>query len=356
MTHILVIITTAFVSTGGLTSVMMNYYHNINHKKFIIDFASSNKIEFDLLAEIQRNNSKYFQLPPRKKIIKYLYKIKQIGSNYDIVHIHANSATATLELFASLLAHIPKRIIHIHTSKTEHPIIHKTLLPFFHKLYTDKVACSQQAGEWIFKSNYNILPNAINCEKFRYTPKQRYNFNTENEKFIIFGHIGKFMAAKNHLFLIQIFNEISKKIPQAKLLLIGDGYLKHEIICEIEKYDLATKVILTGLRKDIPQLLNSMDIFIFPSLWEGLPMSVLEAQASGLQCILSENVTKEVALTDLVYYYSLERSPKEWANFIINKLDFKQNRTERSIKAIEQITQQGYDIKNATNRLENLYS
>lgn len=356
MTRILAIITTAFVSTGGLTSVMMNYYRNINHKKFIIDFASTNKIETELLTEIKKNNSKYFQLPPRKSFIKYIYKIKKIGANYDIIHIHANSATATLELLASFLAKVPKRIIHIHTSKTEHPIIHKILLPFFHKLYTDKVACSKEAGNWIFKSNYKILPNAINCNKFKYQEEQRYNFNSENEEFIIFGHIGKFMVAKNHIFLIQIFNEISKKLPQAKLLLVGDGYLKSEIINEIKKFDLTDKVILAGLRKDIPQLLNSMNIFIFPSLWEGLPMSVLEAQASGLKCILSENVTKEVALTNLVAYFSLEKSPAEWADFILRNLEIKQERKIISQTAIKQISEQGYDIKSATQTLEELYS
>lgn len=335
----------------------MNYYRNINHSKFTIDFASSNKIDPLLLEEISLHNSKYFQLPRRKHLFRYFFALLLKCRGYDIIHVHANSATAAIELWAAKLARIHKRIIHIHTSKTEHPLIHKILYPLFKQAYTEKIACSIKAGEWIFDT-FKVLPNAINCSKFIYKANIRDNYRNQlgfKKDDIVIGHIGKFMNAKNHLFLIDIYNEILKIESHSKLLLIGDGYLRNQIESKINRLGLNDKVKLVGMRKDIPELLQAMDIFVFPSLWEGLPLSVLEAQASGLTCILSDTVTTEVALSDEIYYYSLKENATKWANLITKHFHKMCNREIVSNRAIEQITQKGYNIKQSAEKLTKLY-
>ena len=211
MKRILVIITTAFTATGGLASVMLNYYRSLDKKGVQIDFASTNTITPDLNDEIQKNGSKYYQLPQRKNIIRYWKAVKCLSRNYDVVHLHANSSTAVIELSAAKAAGVVKRIHHNHTSKTQHPVINALLHPFFMHSYTDAIACSQLAGDWLFgKNNYKILRNAINIAKFEYNNEARVlirnEFGIKEEDFVV-GHIGKFMDAKNHEFLIKVFAE-----------------------------------------------------------------------------------------------------------------------------------------------------
>ena len=150
MKRILVIITTAFTSTGGLASVMLNYYRSLDKKELQIDFASTNIVAPDLNAEIRKNGSKYYRLPKRKNIFFYWKAVKSLSRNYDIVHVHANSATAVIELSAAKAAGVAKRIHHNHNSKTKHPVINALAHPFFKHSYTNAIACSQLAGDWLF--------------------------------------------------------------------------------------------------------------------------------------------------------------------------------------------------------------
>ena len=154
---ILVVITTAFTSTGGLTTVMMNYYRAMNKEGLKIDFASTNVPSQSLLDEIHVEGSEYYQLPPRKKIVSYFYRLRRLCKNYDLLHVHGNSSTSVLELMAANWAGVKRRIVHNHTSRSQHPWINLLLHPFFLMSYTKAIACSDAAGEWLLVIFSTIL-------------------------------------------------------------------------------------------------------------------------------------------------------------------------------------------------------
>lgn len=359
MKRILVIITTAFTATGGLASVMLNYYRSLDKKGLQIDFASTNTITPNLNEEIQKNGSKYYQLPKRKNIIGYWKAVKCLSRNYDVVHVHANSSTAVIELSAAKAARVVKRIHHNHTSKTQHLVINALLHPFFKYSYTDAIACSQLAGDWLFgKNNYKILRNAINIAKFEYNKDARVlirnEFGIKEEDFVI-GHIGKFMDAKNHEFLIKVFAEYHLKHPNSKLLLVGDGEWRSKVETWVADSGCADSIILAGLRSDIPAIVQAMDIFVFPSIYEGMPLTVLEAQASGLPCLISSNVTSDVNIGQDVMMKDLADGVKGWADSI-DSFDYAISREIRCHNNYELITKAGYNIENEANELLKIYN
>lgn len=359
MKRILVIITTAFTATGGLASVMLNYYRSLDKKGLQIDFASTNTITPNLNEEIQKNGSKYYQLPKRKNIIGYWKAVKCLSRNYDVVHVHANSSTAVIELSAAKAARVVKRIHHNHTSKTQHPVINALLYPFFKYSYTDAIACSQLAGDWLFgKNNYKILRNAINIAKFEYNKDARVlirnEFGIKEEDFVI-GHIGKFMDAKNHEFLIKVFAEYHLKHPNSKLLLVGDGEWRSKVETWVADSGCANSIILAGLRSDIPAIVQAMDFFVFPSIYEGMPLTVLEAQASGLPCLISSNVTSDVNIGQDVKMKDLTDGVKDWADSI-DSFDYAISREVRCHNNYELITKAGYNIENEANELLKIYN
>jgi len=357
MKRVLAVITTSFSKTGGLSSVMLNYYHFIDKTQVAIDFCSTNECSSELKEELKDNGSSYFKLPKRILIINYWYSLKKMAANYDVIHIHANSQTAAIETTAAKMAGVEKIIVHNHTSRPQYAWIGKLLSPIYHATYTDAVACSRPAGDWIYGvGNYKIIKNAIDVDKFAFSPELRTEYRKAlgiNDDEFVIGHIGKFMDAKNHPFLIRMFAEYLKLNPKSKLLLVGDGVLRPIVEREITKNKLENSVILTGLRSDIKQLIQVFDVFVFPSIYEGLPLTVLEAQSSGLACIMSSNVTSEVHIADNNYMLDLEKGEAYWAKYIY-KLTFKE-RTQQSLYNREAFTKAGYNIKSEAHVLQNIY-
>ena len=355
---ILVVITTAFTSTGGLTTVMMNYYRAMNKEGLKIDFASTNVPSQSLLDEIHVEGSEYYQLPPRKKIVSYFYRLRRLCKNYDLLHVHGNSSTSVLELMAANWAGVKRRIVHNHTSRSQHPWINLLLHPFFLMSYTKAIACSDAAGEWLFgNKQYQILRNAIKVSCFHYDVSVRQQIRQllgiSDSTFLV-GHVGKFMDAKNHPFVIAVFAEIHRLIPNSKLLLVGDGPLRGMVETAVKNLHVEDCVILVGLRSDIPQLLQSFDVFMLPSFYEGMPLSVLEAQAAGLPCFISNCITKDVEIGEDVMSLSLQNIPRIWAKYII---DYSKDHTrrERCIKNCGLLTVAGYNIEKEADELRKIY-
>ena len=358
MKKILVVVTTAFVKTGGLTSVMMNYWRSMDKTDLSFDFASTNMIDDLLYEEISKEGCHYFQLPPRKHVINYYSALRDLCKGYDIIHVHANSATSVIELLAAKMAGISKRIHHNHNSKTQYPFLNKILHPLFVHMYTVAIACSDAAGEWLFGAgNYTILPNAIDINKFKYNPQIRNvirdEFKIKENEFVV-GHIGKFVDAKNHEFLIKLFTLYHAKHQYSKLLLVGDGALRSKIEYWIDESGCKDAIILAGLRSDIAALVQAFDVFVFPSIYEGLPLSVLEAQASGLPCIVSSNVNSAVKVGRDVLLKDLIEGEQNWAD-TIDQLDYSVSRDERCLKNYKLITDAHFNIKSEANKLLNIY-
>lgn len=362
MKKVLVVITTEFVPFGGLTTVMMNYYRAIDKSKYKIDFASTNKeLDETLKVEINANESKYFWLGDRKrnlcKYIRELYFVLKNGE-YQVIHVNANSATAAIELFIAKMVGVQIRIDHNHTSICNHKILHKILYPLLNLSYTDAVACSEKAGKWIFKNKrYTVLNNGIDTNKFRFNVEKRLNIRNLfgiSEDTVVLGHVGKIYKPKNHDFLLHVFADYLKCNDSSVLLLVGDGELASEIKSLAKRLKIEEHVIFAGMQMDIAAYLSAMDIFIFPSLWEGLPLSLIEAQASGLNCIASENIDISANVTNRVKMLPINNGTTEWVNAIngSKKLD----RDKSSEEQIQLLIKGGFDSVTNVEKLEGLYT
>ena len=234
------------------------------------------------------------------------------------------------------------------------------LRPFSKKYATHYFCCSELAGRWLFgdktydRGNVFLLNNAINLDKFKYDKKIRDEKRKELEladNILAVGHIGRFVAQKNHIFLIDIFNEIHKKNDNAILLLAGQGPLQEEIKNKVHELGLESKVKFLGQINDTYKLYQALDIFVLPSLYEGLPVVGVEAQATGLLCELSNDMTKETKVLDTTRFISLNTSAEEWATIILDDYSkFKRHDTT------SEITKNNFNIKNETSKLENEYS
>lgn len=358
MIRILVVITTAFTRTGGLATVMMNYWRALDKSELSFDFASTNKIDELLLEEISKEGCHYYQLPPRKHVFSYYRALKELCQGYDVVHVHANSATSVIELMAAKTAGVHKRIHHNHNSHTAHPLLNKIIHPLFIRTVTDAVSCSDEAGKWLFgKDNYAILPNAINVDNFKYDPDVRQmirnEFGIAEEEYVI-GHIGKFVDAKNHEFLIKVFTKYHSTHPKSKLLLVGDGVWRPKIEAWVSESGCSESIILAGLRSDIPALAQAFDVFVFPSIYEGLPLSVLEAQSSGLPCFISTNVSSAVKVGCDVFMKDLSDGVESWAQSI-DSFDKTISREVRCRQNYILLTDAHFNIKKEAERLRAIY-
>ena len=360
MAKILIIITTGFVPWGGLTTVAMNYYRGMDKTELQMDFASCNMAPQSLIYEVNQNSGQYIQLPNRKKktlnYMKELYQLLKKGK-YDVVHIHGNSATMTFELLPSLMAGVKKRIVHVHNSRNQHNLMHTILYPFFNKMLTDRISVSEASGRYLYKKNkFIVLNNAIDIQHYRFQEELkeecRRKYRIDEDAYVI-GTVGKLNYQKNHTFLINVFAEVKKIKPKAKLLIVGGGKLKDKLMEQIQALHIEESCILAGMQSDTAAFLSAMDVFVFPSLFEGLGMAVIEAQASGLSCIVSDTVPLETKVSDNIEYMSLRQPLEKWVEKIVTMNVG--NRNIKSKKACSDIRNCGYDIGKEAYKLRQIY-
>lgn len=347
-------------SVGGAETFIMNAYRNIDRNKITFEFLLRSKTNNkDYLDEIKRNGDKVFITSSfTRNIFKNFKETKKIimSGDYDVIHVHANALIYVYPIIIAKKADIPVRIMHSHNTTSPFgfmgKIVHYINRIYIHKFTTYYIACGQEAGKWMFgNKKFTVINNAIDINKFSYNQEFRNKIREAyvlNNKFVI-GNVGRFIEQKNHKFLIEIFKEYSKINENARLLLVGEGALLNKIKNQVAEYNIADKVIFTGAKSNINELLSAMDIFVLPSLYEGLPFVLVEAQASGLDIIASDEVTKEVNVTGVIKYISLDSPKKEWIkkiNEIANK------KTNRNIKYREL---EKYDIENTIKILEKVY-
>lgn len=339
---------------GGAETMAMNLYRNIDRSKVQFDFIVHTEKKCDYDDEINLLGGKIYRVPRYKGINHFIYRKQWIEffrehPEYDIIHGHMRST-------ASIYLNIAKKyglktISHSHNSSSGKGIssIIKNIMQYKIKYIADYLfACSKSAGIWLYgksrcdRENFFILNNAIEADKFKLNLEKRENIRNEfdiNNKLVI-GHIGRFHPQKNHEFLVEVFELINKKNKDSVLLLVGDGELRECINEKVKKLGLEDKVIFTGIRDDVDSLVQAMDVIVFPSLYEGLPLTLIEIQVSGLPCIASDTITKDVNITKSIEYMSLELNKDLWANKILEAGKFS-NRYDR----YEDIVKSGYDIK-----------
>lgn len=349
---------------GGVEAVVMNYYRHIDHSKIQFDFICDEDSVNIPYEEIEKLGGKVILIPPYQKIFKYQKELRKVlkDGEYKIVHSHINTLSV-FPLYAAKRVGVPVRIAHSHstTNKKEWKknLLKQILRPFSKKYATDYMCCSELAGRWLFgdkaydEGKVYLLNNAIDLDKFKYDEKIRNNKRKElgiNEDTLVIGHIGRFVAQKNHTFLIDIFNEIHKKNKDSLLMLVGQGPLMNEIQAKVNNLGLKDSVIFLGQRSDVNELYQAMDVFILPSLYEGLPVVGVEAQASGNLCYLSTDMTKETKVLDSTKFMSLSNSAEEWANAIL-----KDARNYKKHDTKEEVSKYGFNIEKEAEKLEKKY-
>lgn len=345
------------MNRGGIETYIMNVYRTIDRSKIQFDFIVNVMEKCDYDDEIYALGGNIYHITRKKdSIIKNFMQIYKIikKNNYKIVERHTDSALAFLDVIAAKWGGARKVYVHSHNNYTSIPLIHKLCRPFLNILSIDRLACSKDAGKWLFnKKKFTVIHNAIDVNQFTFNNivrddiRKKYNLKDK----IVIGHVGRFMKQKNHMFLIDVFNQIYKMNDNAILMLVGTGELENEIKAKVKDYELDNNVLFMGLRSDVNNLLQAMDCFVFPSLFEGLGIVLIEAQAAGLKCFTSENVVpKDAKVTELLEYIPLAESPKIWAQRILNSQPYMRMNTYRDIDKA------GYNINTETLKLVDLYS
>lgn len=361
MKRVLVVITTAFYTYGGLASVMLNYYRAMDKIDLQIDFASSNELEEDLALELEKNNSNYFNIGSRQKApLRYMNNLIKLLRNgqYDVIHINGNSATMAVDLCIARIFKVPVRIAHVHSTATMHPVLNRLLRPVLNVCCNKRIAVSKDSGDWLFHTKpYIVLNNAIPIKKYQYNSEMQKKYREKfglQDKFVI-GNVGKLNEGKNHKFLLEIFSELKKHEVDAVLLVVGGGGLEESLKTQANELGIAESIIFTGMRKDVQNTLQVMDCFVFTSIFEGLGMALIEAQAAGLYCISSDKVPRETKMSDNIEYMGLSDSPQKWAERILQSKTKMAERETASRQAVKRIEESGYDISIEGNKLRKIY-
>lgn len=357
MIKVLVISTVRFL-LNGITSVILNYYRNMDRSDMKIDFVVPNEISMDYRRELEAGGSQIYYLPRKTDPVSYRKRLFEImkDNKYDIVHVHGNSALMLLDILPAVKAGIPVRIVHSHNTTCTHRALHKILLPYFDRCYTQGFACGEQAGRWLFRKRpFDILNNGIDLEKFGYNEKTRDEYrkkiNAGNR--IVLGNTAIFVEQKNHEFLLDMYSELVKDRDDYLLLMIGGGALLDKMKEKAKALGIEDSVVFAGQTTDVDKYLQAMDVFLLPSLYEGLPVVLVEAQSAGLKCLVSDRVSEEADLTDSLEFLPLDH--KCWINAVKGVSEKEDSRPENSERYKGMLRKAGYDIKENACRMKELY-
>lgn len=324
MVRVLHVVTS--MGVGGIEVLLMNLYHHIDRSKVQFDFLLHRDEESKFEAEILAMGGRIFRVPPvnplrHRRYLRALRAFFQEHRGYRIVHAH-NNAFSMYVLREAKRAGVPVCIAHSHTANVSFDIKRSPFYYYCRKRilrYTDHAfACSKAAGQWLFgkgiltSPKFRVVHNAIDCDQFVFCPNTRavVRESLELPEGPVFGHVGRFRPEKNHSFLLRLFASLRRQEPKASLLLVGDGPLMSQVQREAEELGLLGPVRFLGPRSDVAELLMAMDVFLLPSHFEGIPVTVIEAQASGLPCLISEGLSDDMWLTDLVHTVPLKE--EDW--------------------------------------------
>lgn len=348
---------------GGVEAVIMNYYRHIDRSKIQFDFICDSDSTDIPYEEIEKLGGKVILCPPYQKLFKYQKELKRIfkENNYKIIHSNIN-ALSVFPLRVAKKAKVPIRIAHSHSTSNKKEwkktILKNVLRPFSKKYATDYFACTEHAGRWLFgnkifdKGKVVVINNGIDVESYTFNKKVREEKRNElnlRDTDLVIGHVGRFMKQKNHGFIIDVFNELHKENSNYKLMLIGQGPLQDEMKQKVKELNLERSVMFLGQKKDANKYYQAMDLFLFPSLYEGLGMVMIEAQCSGLPCIASTEVPEIAKVSDKTYFIGLNQPISYWTNTIKESIN-----TDREVD-LELVRKAGYDIKTEAKKLEEKY-
>lgn len=355
---------------GGLETFAMNIYRSIDRSEIQFDFLLTQVAGGNYEEEAKSLGANIYYIPPRNKGYKAYHKaLDDFFSkhhDYIAIHEHISSLTSIDPAYYAKKYGIPVRIFHSHSSSIQkslrlhwvHTILHYLNKPKVHSYATHYLGCSDKALDWMYKytgvrSKALMVNNGINCEQYAYNKiiraEVRKEFGIGDANFVI-GHVGRFIPLKNQVFLVDILSELHRSMPSAKLLLVGEGDTMDEIKTKVSDKGLEKSVIFTGVRSDVARLMQAMDIFVMPSWFEGLPVSIVEAQAAGLPVVASDTISYDSDLTGTILFKSIKDSAEDWSKCIVEWKE-KNGRPNN----IEKLKKAGFDSKTTVKQLVNIY-
>ncbi|MGN1369067.1 MAG: glycosyltransferase family 1 protein [Aristaeellaceae bacterium] len=361
---------------GGIETLIMNVYRHIDRTKVQFDFlAHYGKENADYNAEIRALGGHIYEMPVIKttektyyrRLFTYIRALKQFfraHPEFHVVHGHMTNTAAIYMPIAKKYGSVTTCIAHSHLAETQHTVSPLTAIGTdilrrpLRYCATDYFACSESAARWLFKDEdirdgkVTIIKNGIDTDSFDIREETRREMRAKlglGDKTAI-GHVGRFFPPKNHDFLIDVFTRYHQLNPNSVLMLVGDGELREKMEAKVASLSLGDAVMFMGVRSDVNQLLQAMDLFLMPSHYEGLPVAGIEAQATGIPMLVSDVITRELDVTGHVHFMSLDTPPEAWAQRIGEIL----NGFERK-SAKAQIVEAGYDIGETAKFLEEFY-
>lgn len=341
---------------NGMSAVIMQYITHLDPNEYSISLFTD-EIATQFMSALEKYNVEIIRSENRRKNqIAYYKELKAIikSHQFDIIHAHGNSATLAVEMSAAKKCGVKVRIAHSHNTTCVHKVFDRLLRHRFYKTYTHGIGCGEEAGKWLFgKHPHVVIKNGIDLNRFAFDKEKgaavRKQLDIDDKKVI--GHIGRFTDQKNHSYVLDVFKLYHEKDPDSVLLLVGDGPLEESIKNRAEEMGIADHVIFYGTTTDTPAFYSAMDYFIFPSKFEGVPLTLIEAQANGLPCLISNRISKEVIQTELITVLELN-DVNEWAEHIVPQ---KRDRTEQSRKAVLRLEESGFGLAGVIKEIDTLY-
>ena len=362
-----VLVLDTVMDRGGAETMIMNYMRNINRDEISFDFLTNRDYRAAYEDEIESLGGKVYHMSPQlpghfRKYKKEMREFLKEHPEYRIIHSNLEERSY-LPLKEAKKAGVPIRISHAHNRPLGFDI--KTLVRYYFrwrlkKVNTHMFACGYEAGDWLYgKKNRDkviLINNAIDAKQFSYDENKSLEMKKRLgvEGKTVIGHVGRFFAQKNHPFLIDIFKSIHDKDPNTVLLLVGGGELDDALMNQmkekVKSLGLENSVKFLGVREDVVDILQAFDLFLLPSLYEGLPVTMIEAQAAGLPCVISDKVPIQCDITGNTKVVSLDDSTDKWAKTVLHYLkEYKRKDT------FERIKTSGFDIKENAKWLEEFY-
>lgn len=353
------------LNRGGAETMVMNYYRNIDRTKVQFDFVVHRPERGAYDDEIEALGGRIYRMMPLHPLTfgKYKEQIKEFfdqHNEYKIIHGHCSESGYFIYKEASKRG-IPVIIAHAHSTKAMFDAKWFFRTYFKHamrKYVTNIFTCGEESAIWLAGKKLGcratLQRNAIDTSKYLFAQSKAKDVKDKlgiPTNYMVIGHVGSFWKIKNQTFLIDVFNELHRKNSKTRLILIGEGELKNDVQNKVKRLNLENSVSFLGSRNDVPELLQALDFFVFPSFGEGLSVAMLEAQCAGLQCVVSDRIPREVQMTDLVSFLPLENGAEYWAEEILKASKKRNDRT----KYPATIAQAGYDIKLNAEWLQNLY-
>lgn len=355
---------------GGIETMIMNLYRNIDRNKVQFDFLAHYGREAVYNDEIRRMGGRIYEMPALKddthvyywRLFSYIRALNHFfkeHKEYRVIHGHMTN-TASIYMPIAKKHGVTCRIAHSHNAHGKAGLLGAVtdiLQRPIYKNATDWFACSKAAAYWFYPKEevdagkVTVLANAVDADKFRYSAAKRKEMRETLgvDGKIVIGCVARFRPEKNHMFLIDVLQEILKTEPNAVLMFAGEGPAEQDVKKHAMELGIEDKVLFLGMRTDIPDVLQAMDVFTLASLWEGLPVTGIEAQAAGLYCVVSDGVTDEMNAIDMVQYIPLSEPKRVWADALLSAAQKKRQDTYEKIKS------SGYDIHTTAPWLQNFY-